>query len=310
MQYKPWKALKLGDIIEIVAPAYPCAQDVITKAVAFIQSLGYVARVPEDLLGNDAFCSNSDEYRFNHLKQALFAEDSAAVWCIKGGYGSPRLIPYLEILTPPKKTKLLIGFSDITALHLFLQQRWGWSSLHAKVLFVFCRDIIDQPSIDELKVLISGEEKEVHYHGLTALNSAAKEARVVHGVVTGGNLSLLQTGIGTSWQVESRDKILFIEDIGERGYKVDRKLEQLRQAGRFDHALAVIFGDFSEGDEPDGQNFVDHAVSRFASSMTIPVVRIQGIGHEAVNHPLPLGTATQLQLGQEITLTSQSGAVS
>jgi muramoyltetrapeptide carboxypeptidase len=308
MSYKPWPALKAGDIIEIVAPGFGCAPEIVTKSAEFVRSLGYVPRVPQDILGEDTFSSNTDEYRFNHLKNALLAEDSRAIWCIKGGYGSPRLIPYLETLTPPKQCKLMIGFSDITAIHLFLQQRWGWSSLHAKMLFVFCREKIDQPAIDELVPLLSGERKEVRYSGLEPLNEAAKTRRVIHGVVTGGNLSLLQVSIGTTWQLESAGKILFIEEIGERGYRIDRKLEHMRQAGLFKDVPAIVIGDMTEGQEPDGRILVEDAILRFAASTPIPVMRVRGIGHDVINHPLPLGTASELVLGTEGSLQCLAGS--
>ena len=308
--YKPWKVLKPGDIIDIIAPGFGCDPDIITKSQEFIRSLGYVPRVPHDLLGQDEFCSNTDDYRFQHLQTALLAEDSAAIWSIKGGYGSPRLIPYLQTVTAPKHTKLLIGFSDLTAIHLFLQQQWGWSSLHAKMLFVFCREKIDQPAIDELQVLLSGKQHKVRYTDLEALNSFAEEQHSIDTVITGGNLCLLEASIGTSWQLDSAGKILFIEEVGERGYRVDRELEHLRQAGLFDDTLAIIFGDMTEGQEPDGSFLVDDAIHRFARSVNFPVVRIKGIGHDVINHPLPLGTETKLQLGDTITLTCKSGGVS
>jgi len=305
-----WRALVPGDIIDIVAPAFACPPEALQKAADFVRQLGYIPRIPEDMIQPDLFFSNNDEKRFQHLQHALFAEDSKAVWCLKGGYGSPRLIPFLDKLSPPKHPKLFIGFSDITALHLFLGQRWHWATLHGRALFQFCKETpLPKEAADELQMIITGKKASVEYHEMKAMNKSALKKNKIESEICGGNLCLLQTSIGTSWQLDATGKILFIEDVGERGYQVDRMLEQMRQAGLFDKILALMIGDFTEGNEPNGANYINQVLQRFADTMTIPVIRIAGIGHGAVNHPLPLGTASQLGLGEAPKLTCHSGAI-
>lgn len=136
------------------------------------------------------------------------------------------------------------------------------------------------------------------------LNTLAEKSHTLHASVTGGNLCLVQTSLGTNWQVDARKKILFLEEVGERGYRIDRMLEQLQQANVFKGTRAIIFGDFLEGEEPDGSSLVNPVLKRFAQRLDLPVIQIKGIGHGHVNFPLPLGTKATLQLGDDIKLTS------
>jgi muramoyltetrapeptide carboxypeptidase len=125
-----WPKIKPGDIIDLVAPGFGPTPKEIRGAVKFLREWGLNPRVPVDLLGPDILCSNSDEKRFHFLRKALFAKDSKAIWCLRGGYGANRLLPYLQRLKSPASNKVLIGYSDVTTVHLFLNQQWGWNTIH------------------------------------------------------------------------------------------------------------------------------------------------------------------------------------
>jgi muramoyltetrapeptide carboxypeptidase len=138
------------------------------------------------------------------------------------------------------------------------------------------------------------------------LNALAEQSQTLEASITGGNLCLVQTSLGTNWQVDARKKILFLEEVGERGYRIDRMLEQLQQATIFKGTLAIVFGDFLAGNEPDGSSLIIPVLKRFAQRIEIPVIQIKGIGHGPINYPLPLGTKATLQLGPTIQLTSST----
>jgi len=257
--------------------------------------------MPENIFGKDLLCANADAARLLHLQEALLNQESKAVWCLKGGYGCARLIPELIKLMPPEKAKLFIGFSDITVLHLFLQQQWCWQTLHGPGITQLGLESIEQSHIQEAKDVIFGKQTLLNFQ-LKPLNKAARQTINIQTTITGGTLSLIQTSIGTLWQCDSKNKILFLEDVNERGYKVDRMLLHLKQAGIFSDVTAIIFGDFIEGKEPTGISLIEPVLQRFAEENDFPMLYSPEIGHGKFNRPLPFGVPANLQLGEASSL--------
>ncbi len=289
--------LKAGDSVEIIAPASRCSDAQLADLKELLLSWQLNPIVPNDIFGDDLLCANTDEMRFQSLKNALTNPETKAIICARGGYGCVRLIPELTKVSPPPTAKLFVGMSDITALNLYLQQEWQWPVLHGAPII----DKFSPESIATVKSILLGEVEHVEFSGLP-LNIAAEKNHIIETSVTGGNLSLVQASIGTKWQLDGNNKIIFLEEVGERGYRVDRMLEHLRQADIFKKAKAILFGDFIGGKEPDGSSLINPVLERFAKHCEIPVVKVEGIGHGYTNFPLPLGTDTQLQLGHEIEL--------
>ncbi|KTD18876.1 S66 peptidase family protein [Legionella jordanis] len=279
-----------GDGVEIIAPASRCSDKQLAELKQLLTSWGLNCFVQDELFGQDLLCANSDELRFSALKRALYNPDIKAIVCARGGYGSMRLLPELIQLPPPQTPKLLVGMSDITALHLFLQQHWSWPSLHAALAV----DKFNWECIEMSKALMFAEKKEICFK-TTALNRSAQEQVSIQSSVCGGNLTLVQTSLGTDWQINAEGKIILLEEVGERGYRVDRMLEQLRQAKVFDQAAALLFADFTEGIEPDGSSLIESVIKRFAETCKIPVFKTHGIGHDPVNFPIPLGTMARIE---------------
>jgi muramoyltetrapeptide carboxypeptidase len=308
--YKKWQKLQVGDIVDIVAPACGCTSDEIKMSVSVIESLGLKARIAEDIVDDQAFilCANSDKYRLAQMKDALTNNISKAVWCLRGGYGCARIIEELSKCKKPKKAKLFIGFSDITAIHLILNQQWKWATLHAPVLFQCGKNLVTKESQDSIKEIIFGNCDKAEFNNIEPLNAYAREDMSIYSSIVGGNLSLLQTSIGTSWHISGKNNIIFIEEVGERGYAVDRMLVHLKQAGIFDEAKAVIFGDFTGGVEADNISLNDMVINKFSNDIEIPVLKLQGVGHDKTNLALPLGSQAILRLGSNSSLICNSGA--
>lgn len=301
-----WHYLAPGDMIEIIAPGYGCSPEMLVAVREAIEQLGFRAHIPKNLLGDDPFCSHNDDERLGHLHAALMNPESKALWCIRGGYGSARLIPPLATLPVNSRAKLLIGFSDITALHLFFTQHYGWPTLHAEVLLRLVGKPGGERGLAEIRDILLGEEKQVAFN-LLPLNEAALKAGTVTSSVTGGNLSLIQTSIATGWQLKGKGKILMIEEVDERGYRIDRMLEHCMQAGIIEGIDALIIGDMIGGEERDGRPLGEIALRRFAEALPVPVLKCPGIGHGAINRPLPFGAPAVLALGKQPTLTCETG---
>lgn len=292
--------LNPGDLIDVIAPASACAKDHLIAALKWIESKGFRARVSSDILNPQLFLSQSDEYRFNDLKKAIYAKDSKAVWCLRGGYGSFRLWPEILKLKVIPKPKLFIGLSDITSLHHFLNHRWNWPTIHGPMLDRLGQNKLSHPNQIEVLDLIQGKNDFLEFTNLKALNVAAQKKKIIKGKLRGGNLCTYMLSLGTSLhpQFNSKDKvILFFEDIGERGYKIDRFLQHLKQAQVFKNVVAIVFGDFVDGLEANGQNLVDETLMLFAQQIKIPVFCGVQSGHGEIQRPLFFNTTTTLSCG-------------
>lgn len=303
MQNKIWHALKPGDEIDIIAPAGRITPENLTKIADLLTSWQLKPNIASDILGDDILCANSDAARLKHLQTALLNPHSKAIICARGGYGAMRIVPELIKLTPPANSKLFLGMSDITAIQLFLQQQWHWATLHGSAAVWRLNEF----SIEKLRKVLLGEIRQMVFNEIEPLNALALQEQLINSTLAGGNLCLVQCSLSTAWQLNGENNIILLEETGERGYKVDRMLEQLYQVGIFAKAKAVIFGDFIGGEEPNGTSLIKPILRRFAERLTIPVVQINGIGHGNINYPVPLGTPVKLQLGAQRWLNCQLG---
>jgi muramoyltetrapeptide carboxypeptidase len=308
MNKNSWTFLKPNDNVDIIAPASKSSQVNLEDGLQWIRASGLIPQVPKDIIKTDVFFSAPLEVQLKHLKDALYS-DSRAIWCLRGGYGSMRLIPHLLKLRPPKIPKLFIGFSDITSLHLFLTQKWNWPVIHGRTLNQMHPDLKNSPDRKFLRDIIFGTKTKITFKKLKPLNAQALEYQNISAPLTGGNLRIIQSSLGTPWEIKTNGKILFIEDVAERGYSIDRMLEQMIQAKIINNKIkAVIFGDFTEGLEKDGKNLTGLAMERFAQRVSFPVLRGLPAGHgELLNYPVPFNTHSTLTLGKSGELTCDYG---
>lgn len=289
--------LNRGDIVDVIAPASACSEEHLKLGLKWIESLGFKPRYSPHILQPDLYLSNSDEFRFQDLKKALYAKDSKAIWCLRGGYGSFRLWPEILKLTKKASPKLFIGLSDVTSMHQFLNQKWQWPTLHASLLDRVGQNKLPAGNEKELVDVITGQIDAVEYMNLTPMNDLAAKKKVIKGTVRGGNLCTYMVSVGTKLhpKYQKKDKvILFFEDIGERGYKVDRFLQHLSQAGVFTNVAAIVFGDFVDGLEASGQSLVHETLARFAKQCKIPVFSGVETGHGVIQRPLFFNTRAVL----------------
>ena len=293
--YQPWHPLKPGAIVDVIAPAGGCSLEILAKIKTFLISWNLRPRLATDLFGPDWLCANDDDHRFKQLHAALVNQSSSVVWCLRGGYGSTRLLPALMKVDIPAYTKLFIGFSDITALHIFLQQTWHWQTLHGPSLTQIVQKKIDSASIEQCQQIIFGRLQKVTFE-LEPLNQTARASRSIVSSLIGGTLSLIQTSLATNWQILTNDKILFLEEVNESAYRVDRMLNHLEQAGILSKVTALLFGDFIITHSPQQQALTASILQRFAEQQSFPVLRCRGIGHGCTNYSLPLASKTILNL--------------
>ena len=288
--------LKKGDIVDIVAPASASGSKELLTACSELIKWGLVPRTFIEFDLDHPFHSDDDEFRFQDLKRALNSTDSKVIWCLRGGYGSARLLDRLSKLKKPKMKKLLIGYSDITALHIFFNQKWNWETIHGPTISSFSNMNLNKKCFREMKALLLNDKKMKMDFKLKPLNESAKNLKKkILADIVGGNLAIVQTLLGTKFQLKLANKILLIEDVNERGFRIDRMLNHLVMSGILKGCKGVIFGDFSKGLEPDGKSHVEYALNRFANDQKIPVFKSNDFGHGKENRPLLFNSAYELK---------------
>lgn len=284
LQEKCFQEAFRNKIIQMVAPASSTSPE---KMIALRAINDLNINIPVTLLSDDIpYHANNDDQRFELLKTALMDEsDNTLIWALRGGYGCARLLDKLHELPIPLHQKTFIGFSDNTALHLFLSQHWHWATIHGSVLTQLLDPEQNPENFIRIAEIIS---KKVEYQTIESLmlfNKTATQHPLIQGPLTGGNLTLLEDSIGTHWEVQTAGKILFIEEVGEKGYRIDRSLYHLFQAGLFKQVKAIIFGEFLEA---PGDSLASFALKRFAEEMDvrgIPVYKTDQFGHGNQNMP-------------------------
>lgn len=306
MKKNKWSPLVPGDLVDIVAPGMKPLPGTIKGIKSFLNSWGLKVRIDPKIIGKDLICSNSKEYRLQNLKKALIAKDSKMVWCMRGGYGSLHLLEGLSKVKA-QPNKIFMGISDITSLHSFLVQEWGWSTIHGSNIDRFALGKTLSAENKKFYEILFGKKESVQYK-IKALNESAVRNKIIKGEVVGGNLITLQSSFGTKFELNGKSKILFFEDIGERAYRIDRVFEHMKQLNLFKGVRAVVFGQFTGGREPGGKNLVPALLKQFASEQKFPVFSGVPSGHDVKQSPLPLGTSSKIQCGSKPFLECSSGA--
>lgn len=298
----------MSKTIEIVAPSsgehnlqkiQDCAQK--------LSELGYNINVPDDLTGGDLkYEANRIEYRLHHLINAAADKNTFALMALKGGYSSGKVANQLMALDSfPAQSKFIVGFSDLTALFLALNQKHNWLCIHGLMLTSLANNKLNPRNIEQTLAILEGHINSLTIPDLRLLNDFEVKGNI-KGNLIGGNLSVIQSSIGTSWQIDCKDKILFLEDVGEPAYKVDRMLTQLQQAHILDNVKAVVVGDFYKLDEEDGaRELLDYTLQQFANNMSklnCPVFKSNAFGHYHENTPLVIGADAEI----DFNYTNQS----
>lgn len=288
-------ALRPGDEVSVVAPSGPFDRAAFERGLELL-SARYRPVYTEGIFAKERYLAGHDERRIEELRSALENERTRAVFCARGGYGAMRLLDRLRV---PERPKLLVGFSDITALHAALQCA-GWVSIHGPVVTQL--GALGQATAQELFRLLEEPGGGLQLRGEPLIEGVAE------GLVIGGNLSVLTRLLGTPFFPSVEEAILLLEDVGERPYRLDRMWQHLELAGAFRRVRGIALGNFTACEEPDGSISVKDVVRELAASAGLPCAMELPIGHGRVNRPIPLGARGVLDGGAG-TLRFVEGAV-
>ncbi|MGB6604698.1 MAG: LD-carboxypeptidase [Steroidobacteraceae bacterium] len=280
-------ALKAGDRVAVVAPASAFDRDSFETGLAVIAAR-YEARYQPSILERHRYLAGEDARRLHELSAALADPSVKAVFCARGGYGAMRLLRELRAL-PEFPAKPLVGFSDITALHLWLQSR-GSISIHGPVLTQLGH--LPQATYARLFELLESTLPAAALFGSRTLVPGIAE-----GPLLGGCLSVLTRLLGTPYLPALDGAVLLLEDRGERPYRLDRMWTHLALAGVFSGVRGIALGDFSGCEEPGAPYSSADVLQDLAAATGLPCAAGFPVGHGEVNEPVPLGGRVRLDAG-------------
>jgi muramoyltetrapeptide carboxypeptidase len=292
-------AVRPGDRVAVVAPASAFDRAAFETGLALIGAR-YEVEYDAGLFERRRYLAGDDERRLTELNAALANPDIRAVFCARGGYGATRLLARLGPAGVHMPAKPLVGFSDITSLHLWLQSH-GMTSIHAPVLTQLGR--LPPATAVRLFALLESSSPAAPLTG-----SATYVEGIAEGPLLGGNLSVFSRLLGTPFMPELSGAVLLLEDLGERPYRLDRIWTHLQLAGVFERIAGLVLGEFIDCEEKDAPYSSADVLRELAAATGLPCAAGFPIGHGAVNDPVPLGVRVRLDAGER-TLTFLEPAV-
>jgi muramoyltetrapeptide carboxypeptidase len=274
------RAIRPGARIAIAAPAGPVDPEALALGRSALERLGFETVVTADVLDRNGYLAGSDDRRAKELMGFIRDPEVEAIICARGGYGCHRLIDALDADAFRKAAKPLIGYSDITTLLLWQRQQAGLLGIHGPMLE--SGDALAGEAGSALLCMLEGTGPLPRYAGESRKGGRA-EGRMI-----GGSLTLCVASLGTPWEIDTRGAILMLEDIGEAPYRIDRMLQQLHAAGKFDQVVGVALGAFTDCvDRRYPEWTITRLIDEILGSLEIPVVSGLPFGHGGVNRPWP-----------------------
>ncbi len=283
--------LKPGDKIGILCPSGFMPYEKASAAIETLKEWGFAVEVGKTLGSQFNYFSGTDEERLADLQQMLDDENMQAILCARGGYGMGRIIDNLNFKKFKKYPKWIIGFSDITILQNHLFSAFKIASLHAPMAAAFNDGENNNQYIQSLHDTLIGR-KAIY----SCLGNQCNQKGKASGVLTGGNLSLLAHLCGSASDVNTEKKILFIEDVGEYIYNIDRMLYQLKRSGKLDDLAALIVGKFTDMKDttiPFGQT-TEEVIHNLIKDYDYPVCFDFPVSHGRENYALKIGVKYEL----------------
>lgn len=290
------KPLKKNDLIALVAPAGPIIESQLVRAQENLSELGFRSSFTPRIFNRKGYLAGEDPARIEDLHEAFANKNIDAILCIRGGYGSSRILEQLDYSLIKENPKIFVGYSDITALLNAIWQKTGLVTFHGVVgTSAFSNytqqqflDLLRRKSVEKLRIEPFGKNTEFLIKGSA------------QGKLVGGNLAIVNSLVGTGFDIDFKDKIVFLEDIAEPPYKIDRMLTQLLLSGKLEKAAGLILGKFN-GCDIDGKEItkenslsLNEVLENRLGSLAIPIIKNFSFGHISNQAIFPIGIEAQI----------------
>ena len=294
-------ALRPEGTIALIAPAGPAELDV-EKAEQWVRNRGYNLRIFPGVFERDGYLAGSDDTRLNDLHAAFADPDIDAIFCLRGGYGTPRLLDRLDFDLLRDNPKPFVGYSDLTAVHLAISRYAGFVTFHGPMLNADLLGDKLQPTESSLFNMLRGQlgAGSVLAHPV-AYPLTTIAPGIACGRLLGGNLSMIAAVMGTPFEIDADGIILLIEDVNEPIYRIDRLLTHLRLAGKLAQVAGVLVGDVAGVDKVA----LERLLKQTFEPLCIPVLSGWRSGHCDPNLTLPMGALVRLDAGEQRVVLEQ-----
>ncbi|HSA34818.1 MAG TPA: LD-carboxypeptidase [bacterium] len=287
-----FRPVEPGGKVRVVATSSPFDAALFNAGITFLERRGMRPVYDDAVFARTGYLAGDPDRRVAQMRDAFRDPETEAVWTARGGYGALQMLPLLtpHIAELRKHPKPFIGFSDATAIHSFLMDRCGFVTVHGPNITTLGQ--IERSSQRQAIRLLAGESDAFHIVARQMLTVRQGKAE---GVVKGGNLSTLVSLVGTPWEPELKGSILFLEDVAEVPYRVDRLITQLRLAGKFAGVRGLVLGDFTYNDRRTERSVDPEMIVRSSGlPATVPVVANFPAGHGERNMAFLLGAVATL----------------
>lgn len=298
------KKLKRGDTVGLIGTSGIIPAERLEQGIEFVRSLGFNVVVGDSCRSKYGYLSGTDEVRAKDINRMFKDKNIQGIFCMRGGYGAPRIMDKIDYEMVKENPKIFAGYSDITALHIAFNQKSDLVTYHSPMPSTeFYRGVDEETLKSFLENIMDDNETEksdkIGLKNLGDKNLETLVSGVAEGELIGGNLTLIASMLGTSYEIECKGKILFIEDIDEEPYRIDRMLTQLRLAGKLDDAVGIILGCFTncEAKNPEKSLTLDQVIEDILKPLKKPMVKNFTAGHCLPTLTLPMGKRIKFNAG-------------
>lgn len=312
------KRLTAGDTVALIAPSSSVSEEGFARALQTLKDLGLNVKIGPHTRNEKGFLAGTDQERLHDVHWAFGDAEVDAIWCVRGGYGLSRLLPAVDFGLIKKNPKIFIGYSDITALHLAISQQTGLVTFHGPVAASEFSEYTKKHAVNALMTPAAPYKIELSADNQTQAQTAPLfKTEVItpgrcRGPLVGGNLSLISAMAGTPYGLNHpKGKLLFMEDIEERPYRVDRMLTQLRQSVDLKALAGIALGVFEGCNPPSGRpsQTVQEVLRDRLGDLGIPVIYGLSFGHIRDQFTLPVGVEAELDTADATLTLLETGVV-
>lgn len=296
------KRLRPGDTIGVIAPASPGEREIALAGVRWLEEQGYQVELGASFYQETGYLAGTDSLRAADINTMFALPGVDGIVCLRGGYGSMRLLEKIDYELIQAHPKVFVGYSDITALHISISQRTGLITFHGPMVASDMGKCLSNYTQEHFWRAVSyAEPLDILVNPPLAAPPVSIASGKAEGRLAGGNLSLVASTLGTPYEIDTKDKILFLEEVGEAPYRIDRMLTQLLLAGKLQAAAGIVFDVCAGCDRGDNEpDFtVEEVLRDRLSNLHKPVIAHLYFGHTPDKVTLPIGVQASLESGIE-----------
>lgn len=289
------KPLFQGARVALIAPSGPVPVERFAPAVSAVENMGFEPVVYESCRASHGYFAGDDELRANDINSAFADTAIDGVLCIRGGYGAQRLMNRIDFDLIAANPKFFCGYSDITALHIMINQHCGFVTFHAPMASTEFYQKVDGYTMDSYKNSMAG-----NFYGELKNPADMPLQPLVNGkargILTGGNLSLIASSVGTPYEIDTKGKILFLEDVDEEPYRIDRMLTQLKMSGKLRDCAGILLGYWTncKAENPQRSLTLEQVLAELLVPEGKPILTDLACGHSLPSMSLPLGARVEM----------------